>query len=68
MIVLLQLPLHGQRNKSLSREEYIKTFSELAMKEMALVGIPCQHHPGPGMPESNNGNSTLATEEESLRD
>ncbi len=43
MLLLLFLVLHlnpvcGQQN--LSREEYISTFSELAMREMARVGIP----------------------------
>jgi LysM repeat protein len=45
----------------MSREEYIKTFSELAMKEMARVGIPASITLAQGCLESNNGNSTLAT-------
>jgi hypothetical protein len=37
MLVLHLNPVYGQQN--LSREEYISTFSELAMREMARVGI-----------------------------
>ncbi len=61
LILLLQIPLHGQNKNSMSREEYIKTFSELAMKEMARVGIPASITLAQGCLESNNGNSTLAT-------
>jgi hypothetical protein len=49
----------GQQN--LSREEYISTFSELAMREMARVGIPASIKLAQGCLESNNGNSSLAT-------
>jgi LysM repeat protein len=45
----------------MSREDYIKTFSDLAMKEMARVGIPASITLAQGCLESNNGNSTLAT-------
>ena len=45
----------------MSREDYIKTFSDLAMKEMARVGIPASITLAQGILESNNGNSTLAT-------
>ena len=48
----------GQQN--LSREEYIETFSELAMREMARVGIPASIKLAQGCLESNNGNSSLA--------
>ena len=63
MLLLLHLPLchnptYGQQN--LTREEYISTFSELAMREMLRVGIPASITLAQGCLESNNGNSTLA--------
>ena len=45
----------------MSREDYVKTYSDLAMKEMARVGIPASITLAQGILESNNGNSTLAT-------
>jgi len=60
LILVLQLnPASGQQN--LSREEYIRTFSELAMREMVRVGIPASITLAQGCLESNNGNSSLAT-------
>ncbi len=61
MQFLLHFPLQGQRNHSMSREDYIKTYSDLAMKEMARVGIPASITLAQGCLESDNGNSTLAT-------
>ena len=65
LIMLLQFPLQitlmGQSRKNLSRADYIKTYSDLAMKEMARVGIPASITLAQGILESNNGNSTLAT-------
>jgi hypothetical protein len=58
MLVLHLNPVYGQQN--LSREEYISTFSELAMREMARVGIPASITLAQGLLESNNGNSRLA--------
>ncbi|MDX2430921.1 MAG: glucosaminidase domain-containing protein, partial [Bacteroides sp.] len=61
----MQFPLHnallGQSKKSMSREDYISTYSDLAMKEMARVGIPASITLAQGCLESGNGNSTLAT-------
>ncbi|MEN8202567.1 MAG: glucosaminidase domain-containing protein [Bacteroidota bacterium] len=54
------LSVFGQRSREMSREEYIKTYSDLAMKEMARVGIPASITLAQGCLESNNGNSTLA--------
>jgi hypothetical protein len=51
--------LYGQQK--LSRQDYIDTFSELAMREMSRVGIPASITLAQGCLESNNGNSTLAT-------
>ena len=61
LILLMQFPLHGQGKKSMTREDYIKTYSDLAMKEMARVGIPASITLAQGCLESGNGNSTLAT-------
>lgn len=44
----------------MTREEYISAFSDLAMREMARVGIPASITLAQGCLESNNGNSTLA--------
>lgn len=52
--------MHGQGGAKITRDDYISTFSELAMKEMARVGIPASITLAQGCLESNNGNSTLA--------
>jgi LysM repeat protein len=51
------MQISGQTN---TRAEYIADFSELAMREMARVGIPASITLAQGCLESNNGNSTLA--------
>ena len=56
---LFHIPAFGQQK--LTREEYINTFSELAMREMLRVGIPASITLAQGCLESNNGNSSLAT-------
>ena len=61
LILLILFPLQGQGREKLSREGYVKTYSDLAMKEMARVGIPASITLAQGILESNNGNSTLAT-------
>ena len=61
LILLLLFPLLGQGREKLSREDYIEMYSDLAMKEMARVGIPASITLAQGILESNNGNSTLAT-------
>jgi hypothetical protein len=50
----------GQKNGEFSRENYIRTYSDLAMREMVRVGIPASITLAQGCLESNNGNSTLA--------
>ncbi len=61
-MLLLTIMNHavGQAAKNMSRETYIKEYSELAMKEMARVGIPASITLAQGCLESDNGNSTLA--------
>ncbi|MCP4310913.1 MAG: LysM peptidoglycan-binding domain-containing protein [Bacteroidetes bacterium] len=60
LFLLLQFPLQGQNGNKLTRDTYIQTYAELAMKEMARVGIPASITLAQGCLESNNGNSTLA--------
>lgn len=59
-LISLLLPVHGQSSKQTSRDSYVRTYSELAMKEMARVGIPASITLAQGCLESNNGNSRLA--------
>jgi LysM repeat protein len=59
LFALLSFSTFAQQK--LTREEYIATFSELAMREMSRVGIPASITLAQGCLESNNGNSTLAT-------
>jgi LysM repeat protein len=56
----MQCTLFGQASAPMSREAYISTYSELAMKEMARVGIPASITLAQGCLESGNGNSRLA--------
>lgn len=60
LILTVFMSVFGQRSKEMSREEYVKTFSDLAMQEMERVGIPASITLAQGCLESNNGNSTLA--------
>ncbi len=46
----------------MSRQDYIDRFSEVAMAEMELYGIPASITLAQGMLESDNGNSKLALE------
>lgn len=64
LLILLLLLSHSFTfaQQKLSREEYINTFSSLAMREMSRVGIPASITLAQGCLESNNGNSTLATQ------
>ncbi len=58
--LFLHFMVVGQGGTKMTREIYISTFSDLAMKEMARVGIPASITLAQGCLESNNGNSTLA--------
>jgi len=58
LLIICWKSASGQQN--LSREDYIDTFSELAMREMSRVGIPASITLAQGCLESNNGNSSLA--------
>jgi LysM repeat protein len=66
-IIFLLLPgflvpagLLGQEKGRITREDYVKTYADLAMREMVRVGIPASITLAQGCLESDNGNSTLA--------
>jgi Mannosyl-glycoprotein endo-beta-N-acetylglucosaminidase/LysM domain len=61
LFVLLMLFLQSnEASGQNTREEYISSFSDLAMREMIRAGIPASITLAQGCLESNNGNSTLA--------
>lgn len=60
LLIGASLSLFGQGGKKMTRDEYVKTYADLAMKEMARVGIPASITLAQGCLESGNGNSTLA--------
>ena len=57
---ILATSLYAQSGKAITREEYINTYAELAMKEMIRTGIPASITLAQGCLESDNGNSRLA--------
>lgn len=57
--LFIMIPTFGQ-SSGMTRESYISTYSELAMKEMVRVGIPASITLAQGCLESDNGNSRLA--------
>ncbi len=59
-LVMLSLLCNETRGQN-TREEYVRSFADLAMREMIRVGIPASITLAQGCLESNNGNSTLAT-------
>lgn len=59
ILLFISTSVIAQRKK-LTREDYINTYKELAMKEMQRTGIPASITLAQGMLESGNGNSTLA--------
>jgi hypothetical protein len=50
----------AQTGRKITRQEYIDTYKELAMKEMERSGIPASITLAQGILESGDGNSTLA--------
>lgn len=60
VLLLSAMGLDAQNKERISRKEYIKTYAELAMKEMERVGIPASITLAQGCLESGDGNSTLA--------
>ncbi len=60
LIVFNTLNLAAQSAGKITREKYIETFSDLAMKEMVRTGIPASVTLAQACLESDNGNSTLS--------
>jgi LysM repeat protein len=60
LFFLLSYGAAGQGGRQMTREEYVRAYADLAMKEMVRVGIPASITLAQGCLESNNGNSTLA--------
>jgi LysM repeat protein len=52
--------VYGQSVKKITRQEYIDTYKELAVKEMKRTGIPASITLAQGILESGDGNSRLA--------
>ncbi len=50
----------SQYSEKITREKYIETYAELAMKEMRRSGVPASITLAQGLLESDNGNSRLA--------
>ena len=59
-LTVAAIPLPAQA-KRLSRAEYIRKYSELAIQEMFRTGIPASIKLAQACQESGNGNSYLAT-------
>jgi hypothetical protein len=57
---LLFLTLFGLKAQSLSREDYINHYKDIAISEMKRTGLPASIKLAQGMLESGNGNSRLA--------
>jgi LysM repeat protein len=53
---------NAQSKATLSREAYIRSYKDLAIKEMLRSGVPASITLAQGMLESDNGNSSLAKE------
>lgn len=60
LLIILPLMLSAQRQRKMTREEYIDTYKELAMKEMVRARIPASITLAQGILESGDGNSKLA--------
>jgi len=60
LVILNSLNLAAQSDNKITREKYVETYSELAMKEMARTGIPASITLSQGCLESDNGNSSLS--------
>lgn len=52
----------GQINHKITKEDYIKSYSDIAVKEMNRVGIPASITLAQGIHESDCGNSKLSVE------
>lgn len=59
-LIPISLVVAGQSGRKMTREEYIETYKELAMREMERTKIPASITLAQGILESGDGNSTLA--------
>lgn len=62
LIVLGAQDLVSQDEGKITREKYLETYGDLAMKEMKRTGIPASITLSQGCLESDNGNSTLSAD------
>ena len=60
IILLLCSALNAYNQDNITAEEYIKTYSDIAVAEMKRTGIPASITLAQGILESANGNSKLA--------
>lgn len=60
LLLYFSYPVFAQKGEKLSREDYIGTYKDLAIKEMSRSGVPASITLAQGMLESDNGNSRLA--------
>ena len=60
-MIFINLSTFAQKSDSkISREDYLKTYKDIAIAEMKRSGIPASITLSQGMLESDNGNSSLA--------
>ncbi|MCF8381509.1 MAG: glucosaminidase domain-containing protein [Bacteroidales bacterium] len=59
-LLFINLTIFAQNSQKLSREDYINTYKDIAIREMHRSGVPASITLAQGMLESDNGNSTLA--------
>jgi len=59
-LLLLAIPIVCFSQKRMTKEEYIKNYGELAVKEMKRSGVPASITLAQGLLESDEGNSDLA--------
>jgi LysM repeat protein len=62
ILIIFHYPYLYSQTKRITRLEYIRLYSNIAIKEMKLTGIPASITLAQGCLESDDGNSTLAKE------
>ena len=62
IFLFLSLSIRSYSQKRYTRDDYIKTYSKIAVDEMKRSGIPASITLAQGMLESDNGNSSLTRE------
>ena len=61
-ILFISMNAASQNSSKITREKYIGTYSDLAVKEMQRTGIPASITLAQACLESDNGNSSLSVE------